>query len=201
MSYRVIQCQIAQDNLIYDYCDSNAQKAKLLYNAALFRIRQIFTGWGKDSRTDNEKEIFAEVDLLQQTYPSIKVKRVISYCHLEKLMRVTNNPDFFAGLPMQTAQSVIKHAVTDFSNWLKSLKAYKQDPSKFLGKPQMPHYQKRNIITFGITNQDAVLYHAGHGANLKLPGIKERFYLSNVEADSVLKEVVYIAGSEIVTVQ
>ena len=87
-----IQCQIAQDNLIYDYCDSNAQKAKLLYNAALFRIRQIFTGWDKDSRTDNEKEAFAEVTLLQQTYPSIKVKRVISYCHLEKLMRVTHNP-------------------------------------------------------------------------------------------------------------
>ena len=126
MSYRVIQCQIAQDNLIHDYCDSTAQKAKLLYNAALFRIRQIFTGWDKDSRTDNEKEVFAEVDLLQQTYPSIKVKRVISYCHLEKLMRVTHNPDFFAGLPMQTAQAVVKHAVTDFSNWLKSLKAYKQ---------------------------------------------------------------------------
>lgn len=95
MSYRVIQCQIAQDNLIYNYCDSNAQKAKLLYNAALFRIRQIFTGWDKDSRTDNEKEVFAEVGLLQQTYPSIEVKRVISYCHLEKLMRVTHNLDFF----------------------------------------------------------------------------------------------------------
>ena len=103
MSYKVIQCQIAQDSLIYDYCDSNAQKAKLLYNAALFRIRQIFTGWDKDSRTDNEKEVFAEVALLQQTYPSVKVKKVISYGHLEKLMRVTHNPDFFAGLPMQTA--------------------------------------------------------------------------------------------------
>ena len=189
MSYKVIQCQIAQDSLIYDYCDSNAQKAKLLYNAALFRIRQIFTGWDKDSRTDNEKEVFAEVALLQQTYPSVKVKKVISYGHLEKLMRVTHNPDFFAGLPMQTAQAVVKHAGTDFSNWLKSLKAYKQDPSKFLGKPQMPHYQKRNIITFGITNQDAVLYPADHGVNLKLPGRKERLYLSNVEADSVLKEV------------
>ena len=189
MSYKVIQCQIAQDSLIYDYCDSNAQKAKLLYNAALFRIRQIFTGWDKDSRTDNEKEVFAEVDLLQQTYPSVKVKKVISYGHLEKLMRVTHNPDFFAGLPMQTAQAVVKHAGTDFSNWLKSLKAYKQDPSKFLGKPQMPHYQKRKIITFGITNQDAVLYPADHGVNLKLPGRKERLYLSNVEADSVLKEV------------
>ena len=170
MSYKVIQCQIAQGSLIYDYCDSNAQKAKLLYNAALFRIRQIFTGWDKDSRTDNEKEVFAEVALLQQTYPSVKVKKVISYGHLEKLMRVTHNPDFFAGLPMQTAQAVVKHAGTDFSNWLKSLKAYKQDPSKFLGKPQMPHYQKRKVITFGITNQDAVLYPADHGVNLKLPG-------------------------------
>ncbi len=28
MSYKVIQCQIAQDSLIYDYCDSNARKSK-----------------------------------------------------------------------------------------------------------------------------------------------------------------------------
>ena len=189
MSYRVIQCQIAQDNLIHDYCDSNAQKAKLLYNAALFRIRQIFTGWDKDSRTDNEKEVFAEVELLQQTYPSIKVKRVISYCHLEKLMRVTHNPDFFAGLPSQTAQAVVKHAVTDFSNWLKSLKVYKQDPSKFLGKPQMPHYQKRNIVTFTITNQSATLYPAKSGSYLKLPRVDKHLHLPNIEADSILKEV------------
>ena len=189
MSYRVMQCQIAPDNLIYDYCDSNARKAKLLYNAALFRIRQIFTGWDKNSRTDNEKEVFAEVDLLQQTYPSIKVKKVISYCHLEKLMRVTHNPDFFAGLPSQSAQAVVKHAVTDFSNWLKSLKAYKQDPSKFLGKPQMPRYQKSDVITYAITNQDAVLYLTDRGADLKLPRTKGRLHLSNIEKDSVLKEV------------
>lgn len=92
MCYRVVQCQVAHGNLIYDYCDSYARLAKFLYNAALFRIRQIFTGYGKDSRTDNEEEVFAEVDLLQQTYPSIKVKRVISYSHLEKLLRVTCNP-------------------------------------------------------------------------------------------------------------
>ena len=189
MPYRVIQCQITPDNLIYDYCDSNARKAKLLYNAALFRIRQIFTGWDKDSHTDNEKEVFAEVDFLQQTYPSIKVKRVISYSHLEKLMRVTHNPDFFAGLPMQSAQAVVRHAVTDFSNWLKSLKAYKQDPSKFLGKPQMPRYQKRDTITFGITNQSAVLYSADKGSFLKLPLIDGHLYLPNIECDSILKEV------------
>lgn len=94
MCYRVVQCQVAQGNSIHDYCGSYAGLAKLLYNAALFRIRQIFTGYDKDSRTDHEEEVFDEVKLLQQTYPAIKVKRVISYSHLEKLMRVTRNPDF-----------------------------------------------------------------------------------------------------------
>lgn len=189
MCYRVVQCQVAQGNSIHDYCGSYAGLAKLLYNAALFRIRQIFTSYDKDSRTDHEEEVFDEVKLLQQTYPAIKVKRVISYSHLEKLMRVTRNPDFFAGLPMQTAQAVVKQAVTDFSNWLKALKDYKNSPSKYLGRPQMPHYRKQDIITFSITNQDAVLYFTDRGTFLKLPGIRERLYLPNVEKGSVLKEV------------
>ena len=189
MCYRVVQCQVAQGNSIYDYCGSYAVLAKLLYNAALFRIRQIFTGYDKDSRTDHEKEVFNEVKLLQQTYPAIKVKRVISYSHLEKLMRVTRNSDFFAGLPMQTAQAVVKQAVTDFSNWLKALKDYKNSSSKYPGRPQMPHYRKQDAITFSITNQDAVLYFTDRGTLLKLPGIRERLYLPNVEKGSVLKEV------------
>ena len=189
MCYRVVQCQVAQGNSIHDYCGSYAGLAKLLYNAALFRIRQIFTSYDKDSRTDHEEEVFDEVKLLQQTYPAIKVKRVISYSHLEKLMRVTHNPDFFAGLPMQTAQAVVKQAVTDFSNWLKALKDYKNSPSKYLGRPQMPHYRKQDIITFSITNQDAVLYRDDIGMSLKLPLQKQRLYFSNLSSDPVLKEV------------
>lgn len=189
MCYRVVQSQVAHGNCIYTYCDSNARLAKLLYNAALFRIRQIFTGYSKDARTENEAEVFAEVDLLQKVYPSIKVKHVISYNHLEKLMRVTENPDYFAGLPMQTAQAVLKQAVSDFDNWLRSLKDYKKNPSKYLGKPKMPRYQKNNSISFTITNQDAVLYFMDHGTLLKLPKIPERLYLPNVKKCSVLKEV------------
>lgn len=161
----------------------------MFYNAALFRIRQVFTGYDKDSRKDHEKEVFDEVRLLQQTYPSIKVRRVISYSHLEKLMRVTQNPDFFAGLPMQSAQAVVKQAVNDFSNWLKALKDYKNSPSKYPGRPQMPHYRKQDIITFSITNQDAVLYFTDRGTLLKLPGVKERLYLPNIEKGSVLKKI------------
>lgn len=160
MCYRVIQCQISSKNSIYDYCSSYAGMAKRLYNAALFRIRQIFTGFDKDNRSANEQEVFDEVELLQKTYPSIHVKQVISYSHLEKLMRVTDNPDFFAGLPMQTAQHVLKQAAADFKNWLASLRDYKKHPSKYLGKPK-----------------------------LKLPRTRERLYLSNIRKGTLLKEV------------
>lgn len=183
--YTVYQKRIKNiDSWSYRYCEERAILAWHLYNTALFRIRQVFTGWEKESRTLNEQEVFMEVSLLEASYPSIHIKKVISYSHLEKLMRVTNNPDFFSGLPMQTAQAVLKQAVQDFKNWLAALRVYKKNPSSFTGKPKMPHYKKAPC-TFLITNQDAVLY----GEELKLPGIKERLQIRDIPEDSTLKEV------------
>ena len=99
-------------------------------------------------------------------------------------MRITGNPDFFAGLPMQTAQAVVKQAVQDFKNWHKSLAAYKKDPSSFLGKPKMPRY-KKHPCTFTITNQDAVIYPDG----MKLPGIKTRLEVAGLPEGGILREV------------
>lgn len=104
-------------------------------------------------------------------------------------MRVTENPDFFAGLPMQTAQAIVKQAVTDFNNWLKSLKAYAKHPEDFLGRPKMPHYKKDSLTTVTVTNQDAVLYPEESEVSLKLPLIKERILLSNISGRSTLKEI------------
>ena len=140
MAYSVAQRVISKKDSIYDYCDDLSRKSKLLYNASLFRIRNIFTGYEKEHLTSNEAEVFGEVKLLHESYPGIHVQKVICYKHLEKLMRVTENPDFFAGLPMQTAQAIVKQAVTDFNNWLKSLKAYAKHPEDFLGRPKMPYY-------------------------------------------------------------
>lgn len=168
----------------YRYCEERATFAWHLYNAALFRIRQIFTGWDKSVRSENEQEVFSEVAALETAYPSIHIRKVISYAHLEKLMRVTENRDFFAGLPMQTAQAVVKQAVQDFKNWLAAIRTYKKDPSSFTGKPGMPHYKKAPC-TFTLTNQDAVLY----GQALKLPGTKNRLAVDRLLEDCVLKEV------------
>lgn len=189
MTFSVTQRVISSEDMIYSYCDDFCRKAKLLYNAALFRIRNIFTGYEKEHRTDNEEDVFCEVHALQDVYPQIHVRKVISYNHLEKLMRVTENPDFFIGLPMQTAQAMVKQAVTDFKNWLASLREYKKHPEKFLGRPKMPHYKKQDLATVIITNQDAVLYPSGTGVSLKLPIIKKRLSFSNISEHAFLKEV------------
>lgn len=189
MAYRVTQRIISSDDLLYPYFDDLCRKSKLLYNAALFRVRNIFTGYDKEHRTENEVEVFQEIALLQRSYPNMHVRRVISYTHLEKMMRVTENADFFSGLPRQTAQQMVKQSVTDFKNWLASLREYKKHPEKYLGKPKMPRYKKSDLTTVIITNQDAVLYRDDIGMSLKLPLQKQRLYFSNLSSDPVLKEV------------
>lgn len=68
------------------------------------------------------------------------LRRVLSYKALDKILRANKNPDFFAGLPMQTAQGIVRQATVDFKAWLSALKVYKKDPSSFTGRPRMPKY-------------------------------------------------------------
>ena len=175
---------------LYAYLDKHSSLACNLYNASLFRIRQIFTGYAKEKRTPNETEIFMDVRRLESAYPSIKVKPFIGYHHLEKLMRVTQNPDFFGGLPMQSAQAIVKQACTDFSNWLKAIKDFKLHPDKYLGRPKMPDYKKTGShITYTISNQDAVIDNGKQNAWLKLPLMKGyRFDIGNTPFDARLAE-------------
>ena len=164
--YRTDRIYVSKQHEMFPYFDGLAHKAKNLYNASLFRIRNAFTAHDKTNVTSNEKEVLDELALLkgQKTY------RVLGYGVLQRLIRVTQNPDFFAGLPMQSAQATVKHACSDFQNWLSALKKYKQNPALFTGKPHMPGYCKGNITTLTLTNQDAVIY----GDELKLPKTKQR---------------------------
>ena len=157
MAYSVAQRVISKKDSIYDYCDDLSRKSKLLYNASLFRIRNIFTGYEKEHLTSNEAGVFEEVKLLHESYPGIHIQKVICYKHLEKLMRVTENPDFFAGLPMQTAQAIVKQAVTDFNNWLKSLKAYANIQRTFLADLRC-HITKRTALLLSRSQTRMLFY-------------------------------------------
>lgn len=47
---------------VFSFAEDNSALAKNLYNAALFRIRQVFTGWGKEKLTDLQKLVFDELE-------------------------------------------------------------------------------------------------------------------------------------------
>ena len=164
--YRIDRIHINTQHEMFPYFDQLAHKVKNLYNASLFRIRNAFTAHGKTNVTSNEKEVLDELALLKGQ----KVYHVLGYMTLERLMRVTQNPDFFADLPMQSAQATVRHACSNFQNWLSALRKYKQNLALFTGKPRMPKYCKGDITTFTLTNQNAVIY----GDELKLPKTKQR---------------------------
>lgn len=193
---QTVRIRVSENNYpkLYDFAERNSILAKNLYNAALFRIRQTFTGWDKTKRSANEEGVFSEIETAREVYPKVKISRVLTYKALDNIMRANNNPDFFAGLPMQTAQDVIKSARTVFKAWLAALKDYKRNPDKYLGKPRMPKYLKNTRHTFSVTNQDAVLYSAPHkdGSMLKLPGLKDcRTYLACISSDVNLRQVTF----------
>ena len=164
--YRTDRIYVTGNHELYAYLDDFAHKAKYLRNAALFRVRNAFTAHNKTALTANEKEVQGELALLkgQKSYC------VPGYGILQRLMRITNNPDFFSGLPMQTAQHVIRQVCTDFKGWLASLKKYRKAPSGYTGKPKMPGYCRNDTASYLFTNQDAVIY----DGKLKLPRTKIR---------------------------
>ena len=193
---KVMKIWISKTNhpKLFYFAKNNALLSKCLYNAALFRMRQTFTGWNKEKRTANENEIFTELELLRKHYPKLRIDQLLTYKALDKLMRVTHNPDYFAGLPMQTAEAVAREVQQNFDDWMKSLNSYKDDPTGYTGRPKMPGYLKGGEHTFTVTNQDAVLYPAKEGgADLKLPGFrkKEREHLEGITADCDLRQVVF----------
>ena len=164
--YRTDRIYVTENHELYAYLDGFAHKAKCLHNAALFRVRNAFTAHNKTALTANEKEVRDELALLkgQKSY------YVLGKGVVEHVFRITNNPDFFSGLPMQTAQHVIRQVCTDFKGWLASLKKYRKDPSGYTGKPKMPGYCRNDTASYLFTNQDAVIY----DGKLKLPLTKIR---------------------------
>lgn len=85
-------------------------------------------------------------------------------------------PGFFAGLPMQCAQNVLKQVCGDFKNWMASCRQYKKDTSGYLGRPKMPHYKrKKSLSSFTFTNQDCYVLEHGNKNLLKFPAVRGHY--------------------------
>ena len=117
--YGIVKICITENRYpaLYEYCADMTSLYKNLKNASLFILRQWYTAYGRSDLQPNQIEV---VNLVQDTCRFTGKKkpgRIISWPFIEKLMRLTENPDYYARLPRHCAQHAIKEAVNDFRNW------------------------------------------------------------------------------------
>lgn len=79
------------------------------------------------------------------------------YSDLDKIMKSTENLEGdinYRLLKAQCSQQILKVLDQDIRSYLKSIKDYKKNPSKYKGKPELPSYKKRGgLFDLCYTNQ------------------------------------------------
>ena len=182
-----------QDNELIEYFSENCKKAKLLKNAVIFRCRQLLFARWKDFKNlnVNQMEVLNEFKQTENRFKPIGNKYYFpSYYHFDYMFKITNNPDYYSGLPSQTTQHVIKEALEDFKGYFSSLKKYKKDSTGYTGKPKIPKYIKTNEISFDITNQQALIKDFDSNKKyIQLPKTKLTLDLGSYNEFGELKEV------------
>lgn len=199
--YHELKILIRKNDPLFPYVDDVSAKSKNLYNATLFRLRQVMTGIKKDekSRTENEQSVLDEIAACLPHMPArfsmpTPEKNMLSYNFLDWVMKLSNNPDYNCpGLPKHCAQHIMKHAVNNMTSFYQGLKQYYKDSSKFKAKPKLPKYIKSDHISFYFTNQECVIHEYKHNPDkryLKLPLTKLTLDIPDcVSRNWLLKEV------------
>ncbi len=96
--YKVLNCIIRRNHPLFEYLDTFSSRANNLYNAALFRERQMMTSRNKDDSELNDlpKEVIQEVEYalsLMRKQRTIPQSGVLNYGFLYDVMKYNHNPD------------------------------------------------------------------------------------------------------------
>lgn len=152
----------------------------------------------KEILSKNELEILAEVDVMNSCLVErnknpreISPSGAVSYNFLDDLLKFNNNVDYkHNDIPTHTAQAIIKNVAQDMKSFFEAVKAYKEDPSTFTGKPKLPKYKhKGGISSFKFSNQECVFRKNDKGNYYaKLPYTKQVINLGK-KVNGKLKEV------------
>jgi len=100
----------------------------------------------------------------------------LSYAFLDALFKVMNQPDYRA-LPAQSSQGILKVVFQNWASFFASMKAYRQRPERFTGRPKMPGYARSKGKEVLFSNQDCVIK---EGKYLKLPHTKRRLNIGKL---------------------
>jgi putative transposase len=127
---------IKDNNPLFKEIDDNCFLSKNLYNRANYIIRQEFIN------TSKEKEL-----------GNIKTAVWIRYNQIQKQLQ--NDKDFdYIQLPAKVAQQVLRLLDKNWVSFFKSIKDWKKNPSKYTGRPSLPHYKDkkygRQVLNYTI---------------------------------------------------
>jgi len=100
----------------------------------------------------------------------------VSYNFLDALFKQIEQPDY-KSLPVQSSQGVMINVFDNWKSFFASLKDYKKNPSKYLGRPKIPNYIKNTMRIATFSNQDCVIK---DNKFLKFPKTKERLNIGKL---------------------
>lgn len=175
MAYQTVNILIKPNQkALYQYFQTNCMLAKNIYNATLFRCRQILTADKKPiaELTANELEILNEFQLMSVKENCQKLL-IPSYQTFDKVYKMNCNPDYRNALSTHSTQYVIKEVLQDMRSFFASIKEYQKCPEKFKNTPKLPKYKKTIQHGYKISNQESVIKTTKTGiCKLKLPKTK-----------------------------
>ena len=77
----------------------------------------------------------------------------INYHDLQVILK---DHSTYKALPAQTSQQILRLVMKNWKSYWKKIKKYTRDKSKFLGRPKMPNYKRKNGESIAIfTNQNS----------------------------------------------
>lgn len=131
MSTRVEKHLIRPSSPYFEMLSKFCHLAKNLYNHANYILRQNFINEGK----------------------------IIGYCELDQILKTDNEyPDYRAMPLAQSAQQVLRILSKNWKGYFAAAKDYRQNPSKYLGRPKLPKYKKKDgLFVLTLTNQNCKL--------------------------------------------
>lgn len=139
--------------------DETVTQAHNLYNRALYDIRQAFF---------KHQYINSFTDLNAMFKKRYELKENMLY---HKLGYV------------QSAQQTLKEVMTVWQAWLRALKTYRKNPTKFTGRPRMPKYLHRDQRhTFYVISQNARVNKAGF---LVIPKLSIKIRLASTDIKKI----------------
>ena len=151
-----------------ELADRHLRLARQLYNAALFRLRQTFTGWDKDARTENEKEVFGELDLLKEKYPKLNLVTLIGSVRDSRRMfevfetyrpQIVYHAAAHKHVPLveDSPLEAIKNNVFGTKNVIESAIAHKAEKSTKAIKKEYHRIKETDLVVVALNSETVAL--------------------------------------------